>query len=668
MNELKRVYGKKTILLSVIVVMLNFVLFMLSCDNNRSITAEGNELREYISSYSQSIEKIVRESKNLSLLNIYGSGFGSENIEKTARDFSALSDITLTFGDNRGIIVFSDYHLTDLVFAAFMIIISAVLLSERRNGLANLIRSTSGGRVKLYFSRIAVLVFSAAAGAFFLYGGNILGAYLTCGDMGSSRAIQSVPEFSMCVYPITIGKYLLYCICVKSLAALSAGVLFFTLMSLFGTAGAYLFGGIIAAVELLFYLLIPDVSFWSFLKFVNIFAAVRADDYFRIYRNLNIAGRPVSILYSGVFFAVLIILICFISGIFIHGKMYPKTEHLSDRIILSVRKFTEKHAVCRTLFGWEGYKLFIRQYGGIIVICAFLAAYSQTVKYDYFYPVKIYELEWYAKYEGEMTDEMLSDMETQKSRLERSIALFQSAIDKLLSSDPIDWESYGKAQARLDEAQGKYDTLMPIIDNVRDGLEYTSRTGNRIMLIKPYSYDLLFMRDEKTVRRNSLFILIGIVCSVSGVFSFERQNRMNGTLRSVYRGRAALNLCKIIWVLLICFVLCISVSFVQIIRIDSQMGFNNLDAPVQSLEFMRDFPHYISITRYIALIFGIRAAAACIIGLICAFIGKLCKDKASALGVCTFLAAALCLFPQVGGSEKLGILFWLGAVKMSVLF
>lgn len=660
MNELKRVYGRKIITLSAILVLMNFILFILSCDIGRDITAADDELTEYISSYSQTIESTVKQSQNLSMLNIYDDGFGSKNIIKTAEDFSALSDIMLTYGDNRGVVILSDYHMTDLIFAAFMIIISAVLLAERRNGLANLIRSTSGGRTRLYFSRIGVLIISAVLGAVLLYGGNYLGAVLTFGDMGISRTIQSVPEFSMCTYRISVGEYLLYSTGVKILAVSATALLFFTLISLLGTLGAYLFGGISAASQILFYLLIPSVSSLNVLKYVNIFAAIRADDYFRVYRNLNVFGRPVCILDTGIIFCIAVLIICFISGIFIHGKMYLKGEHFAERIILAMRMLAEKYAVCRTLFGWEGYKLIVRQYGGIIVICAFLAAYSQAVKYDYFYPQNPYELEWYAKYEGEMTAGKLSDMETQKARLERSIEMFQHRLDEIISKEPVDWDSWGKTKRFLDEAQAKYDTLLPIMENVRSGMEYIEQTGNPLNLIKPYSYDLMLRRDGKTVQRNSLFILIGIICGVSGVYSFERQNRMDGTLRAAYRGRTAFNICKIVWVVLICAVLCATIHSVQLIRIDMQLGLNDLDSPIQSLDFMRNYPTYMTIRQYIIGKFTARATAACIIGLVCALISRLCSDTSSSMGICAFAAAASCFIPQiVSETDWVSALFWI---------
>ena len=661
MNELKRVWSRKMLMLSAIAVLLNFVLFMLSCGSESYITSEGDELNQYIEAYGTTVQNTAARSRELAALNIYDSGFGSENIKKTMEDFSALSDITLTCGDNRGIVVLSKHHMTDLIFTALMLIISALLLAERRNGLAPLIRSTVGGRTRLYFARTGVLAISAAAAALLLYGGNFLGAVLTFGDMGISRTIQSVPEFSMCTLPISIGGYLIYSHAVKILAVLAAAMLFFTLISLLGTAGAYLFGGIYAALQVLCYLMIPSVSAFNMLKFVNIFAAVRSDELFSTYCNLNIFGRPVSILDASVCFCMIIFVLCFAAGAFIHGRMYLKSEHFTEQIILRIRKFTEKHSVCRTLFGWEGYKLLVHRFGIVIIAAAFLTAYSQAAKYDYFYPINTYELEWYEKYHGEITDEMLGDMTKQEKRLSDSVERFSRMLEKILSAEPVDWNTYGKISAFLEEAQKKHDALLPIAENVRSGLEYTKRTGSPVRLIKPYAYDLMLLRDTKTVQRNALFILIGIICAVSGIYSYESQNRMDGTLRSAYRGRAALNICKITWVIITCAALCTAVHSVQLIRINMQLGLNDTDAPLQSLEFMRDYPIYMTIKQYIIGKFALRAAAACIIGTIFALISRMCGSTASSLGICSAAAAVSCLLPKiVHGAEVISALHWLG--------
>lgn len=663
MNELKRIYSRKVSLLFVMLVLLNFTLFMFSCDDNKDITLSGEELDSYIFSYGGFIEGIVGQSGSLSLLNLYDTGFGSRNIAKTAEDYGKLANITPVYGDNRSTVIFSDYHLTDIFLAAFLIIISTKLLDERRNGLAGLVRSTSGGRVKLYFSRIFTLMFSSVLGAACLYGGNIIGLQISYGSIGFGRPIQSVPEFKLCPYNITVGEYFAYSIAIKAAVCLTIAVAFFMLASLLGTAGSYLFGGAAAVSELLAYLLIPPVSGFNILKFVNVFSAVRADDYFRVYCNLNIFGAPVSIFKVSAIACLAVFIICFISGIFIHEKMYVAREHFTERLMLKIRRFIERHAMCRTLFGWEGYKLLVRQFAALIIAAVFAAALSQAMKYSYFYVIDPNALEWYDKYQGVINEEMLSRMEEDKAHLETTIELFQQQLDDIMSKDPVDSDAYYRVLDVLILTQAKYDALMPILDNVRDGVEYSSSTGREIMNIMPYSYDMLIVRDLKTVRRSSIFILIGIVAAVSGVYSFERQNHMELLLHSAYRGRRTVNLYKLVWIVLVCGFLALSVHLIQFNIIRSDMGLNDLDAPVQSLMFMRDFGPYISIKQYLILLFALRMSVACAVGLVCAAISRMSNDTSSSLGISAFTAALFCLAPAMIGISS-GLIYWLGGEQI----
>ena len=665
MNELKRIYSRKVSLLFVMLVLLNLILFMFSCDENKDITPSGDELNEYISSYGGFIENIIGNGESLSLLNIYDKGFGSRNIAKTAEDYGRLADIVPVYGDNRSVVIFSDYHLTDVFLAAFLMIISIKLLDERRNGLSGLVRSTAGGRARLYFSRIATLIFSAVSGAVCLYGGNLLGLRIALGDIGLDRPVQSVPEFKLCPYRITIGEYFAASIVIKAAACLTVAAAFFMLASLLGTAGAYLFGGAAAAAELLAYILIPPVSGFNLLKFVNIFAAVRADDYFRTYFNLNICGKPVYTLSASAAACVGIFLLCFIAGIFIHGKMYVSREHFTERLLLKIRRFIERHAACRSLFGWEGYKLLVRQCGGLIIAAVFAAALSQAMKYSYFYPIDPYSLEWYSKYKGDISREMLTSMEEDKAKLEWSIELFEGQIEKLLAQEKYDFEAYNKLVEILDKTQRKLDALLPIMDNVRDGTEYTARTGRTVKLIKPYSYDMLIKRDLKTVRRSSIFILIGIIAAVSGVYAFERQNHVELLLRSAYKGRRTINAFKLVWVVAVCVFLALSIHSIQLYIIYSDMGLNDLDAPVQSLFFMRGFEPYISIRQYLFILFGVRTAVSCAVGLACAGISRMSSDTSSALGISAFAAAVLSIAPAlIGMAESSGLIYLLGGEQI----
>lgn len=165
------------------------------------------------------------------------------------------------------------------------------------------------------------------------------------------------------------------------------------------------------------------------------------------------------------------------------------------------------------------------------------------------------------------------------------------------------------------------------------------------MLIVPYAYELLLKYDKKTAEQAWLYILTAVIASVSGVFAYDRQNNMQGAIRSAKRGRGVCSAAKTGSVLLICIFTCLTIHAVQLVLIGEMLGYNDLTAPVQSLEFMRDFGLYVPIYGYFVIVFLARAAIACAAGFVCSAVSGFCPDNCSAMGASAFaiFAAAVLL-------------------------
>ncbi len=649
MNELKRLYSKKTLFILAALIIINMGLFMLSCAPEREITLTGEALESYIDEYPEFLEKTKENGRNMSVLNMYKSGFAADNIRKTAEIYSKLEDITVKSGDNRGAVLLLQYELTDIFLLAFLLIMAVQLLSERKKGLANLIRSTLKGRGTPYFQRMAVLAFSAIAAGFLLYGGNYVGMLISFGEGGMSRSIQSLPEFMQCPYNITIAQYFMMSLALKITACFMAASAFFIVISLFGTAAAYTIAALLTVAELLLYVLIIPVSAVNVLKYINIFSIIKCIDFLSVCRNLNIFGKAVPALECNIVFLSAGIAIILAVGYIVHGKMYVRSRNIFERVTEKIAGITEKLSFQRTLFGWEAYKLLVKQGGIIFMTAAFILTLTASLKYDYFYPINPTEEKWYNKFHGEITAEAVETGEKNLDRLEDSIEYYQSKIDELLSygEGKYNPESLNSYMNFLGQSIEDRDGLLPVLENMRDGLVYTERTGNVVYLIKPYAYDLLIQRDEQTRNRASLYILIGIIGAVSGVFAYDRQNNMKSTLLSSYRGRKVLTTAKIGIVLIVCVITCVSLHLIQFIQIGRLLGYNDISVPVQSLMFMRDFKPYISISEYLFLLFAVRAAAACLVGLVCTSVSRLCTDTMSAMGISIFTLAIPSVFAEI---------------------
>ena len=653
MSEFKRLFGRKTVFMLLALVIINVGLFMMSFATEKDITLTGSELESYISEYPEFLRKTKENGESLSMFNMYKEGFAADNIEKTAQAYEKLEDITVKAGDNRGIVLFLQYRLSDVIMLGFLMIIAIGFLKERRKGTVYLVRSTVKGRGVLYFQRVGILAVSAVIAGVMLYGSNLLATLISFGDADLSRSIQSLPEFMQCHYSISIAEYIMLSVTLKIAACFLCALAFYIIISVLGTGMAYTITALFAVTELLFYTLIIPVSTLNALKYINIFALINCEDFLAVCRNINVFGKAVSALGCNMVFIGGLSVILIFAGCFVHGKLYVGKKSFLKKISDMKSRLLEKISFQRTLFGWESFKLLVKQGGLIFMAAAFLLALSSAMKYDYKYIINPREQLFYQEFGGVITEETFLAAQEKMTELEEKIEFYQNGIDDLLARGSYSEEAIGRLYRRLGEAMEEKDALTPVYENIRDGCEYTKRTGNAVNLIEPYSYDLIIQHDEQTRSRASLYILIGIIGAVSGVFAYDRQNNMSGTQRSSYRGRKMLILNKSALVCIVCTVICVSIHLIQFIQIGNFLGYNNTDVPIQSLMFMRDFKPYISITAYFVLLFAVRAVASCLIGIICTVISRLSSDTTTAMGVSLFTLAVPSVFTDIIPGESI---------------
>lgn len=651
MSEFIRVYRKKNILLVIILVILNAGLFILSCSSEKEITKTGEELQACIDGFEEYSENIKKNSETMQQLNMYKKGFASENIRKTAKLYSETDVSDLRAGENRGVVLFIQYHLTDIFLTGFMVIISADMLSERKKGLVKAVRSTVRGRGVLYFYRVVILGVSAAVMTLLLYGGNWLAVLVKYGDPELQRCIQSVPEYMQCPYSMSTGAYIVRMLLLKAETAFAVSLIFWLLLSMCGTGAAYTVSAVFAAAEITMSSLVPAVSSVNHLRYINFCTFFKSECCYSEIFFLNFFGRAVSLPAVIQVFLLLSVTAAVTAGFILHGKCYVTEIRLFQSIADRAAKISEKLSFQRTQAGWETYKLLIKQGGIFYITAAFVLVLLSASKYNYLYQISYTEADYYEKYHGEITAEKMNEAETEEETIQKQIDFYQRRINEVMQSHSELSDSAAMQISRLTEslgtAQKKHDALEKVIENMRGGFEYFQETGNSVSLIKPYSYDLLLVRDKASVNRASLYILIGIAGAVSGVFAYDTQSNMKNTIRSAYRGRIQTTAAKLIPVLIVCTVLCTSVHMIQFVQIGKFMGYNDISSPVQSLPFMRDFGLYTSIRNYFILLFAVRSAFSCLIGLVCAFISRFSPDTSTSLGMCIFVLAVPSLLAQI---------------------
>lgn len=641
MFEIKRILlNRKTLMLIIVITLLNFILFSLNCDSNRDITVQGDDLRHYVENvYPEFLAGTAKQAETLSQIKLSGEpgSFIKRNIKKTGDDFKKLSGVQAVYGENRGIVLFSDYHLTDIIFLGIILLLVFGFDEENSKGLKFIIRTTVKGRMCLAVYRVIGLVIGTAAMAVLLYGGNILAAYISFGDMELTRPIQSVPEFMRCSFNISIGQYFIYQTLLKCVAVLAAAVLLYLFISIFNSLITAIAFAALTVASLMLYSLILPTSSLNILKFANIVALLKTDDFFREYCNLNIFGIPVGMLVVSLIFAAILLIIASIFAIAINGRIYDKPAavplyNVTDKL----SSFLSKKRPQLPLFLWEGLKILIYQKGIVFIAICFLIPLSSALKYRYLYAFDKFELDWHKKYDGVITRELLNEMNDEHLVLSEKLERATEELDKYLREGGSPYTiGYMNAEKDRNNLEKQVKALERIIETTESGLQYYEETGRKVWLIKPYSYEMLLKDDIKTVQRNTLYILLGIIGAFAAVMSYERQNGMTLTIRTAYRGRLRLIAIKLLWIFVISVSFALAVHFIQFFQISSSiMQYNDLSVPIQSLSFMRDFPIYISIRLYLILLYALRAGAAFACGIFVSLVSSFRNDSISVMGIC----------------------------------
>ncbi len=636
MSEIRRVLlSRRTGLYLFIAVFLGCVFFMYDCFSEKQITLTGDELTVYIDDYADFLKSVQDNADNFGTITALSGGFSAKNIRKTAEDYNALSGVQPVYGENKGIVLISDYVMADFLIIGVTLLTAISFIEEKRKGLTFLVRSTKNGRRALSVRRVTVIFIIAFITSIAVHTGLFITAQLTCGDMNVMRSIQSIPEFSLCPFKITILDYLLLSVIIKALSAVIAGLLIFLLPCILEPAIAVTVFAFFAVSEYLLYGLILPTDRLSPLKFCNVIALLRTDIFFKEYCNLNIFGNAVSFftcaVFTGILLMITLAILCIVfcsrekSGLSLGGKF---TEKISSAL--------SRKAPSLPLWLWETKKVFINQKGAVILAAVVYIAVNSALSYRYLIPSYTkYELAYYNKYAGVITEEMLNEINTDSYEL-------QSEYDELYEEFLRIYEESGRIFT--DEALEIYDKLqilgnrLDALDKLKaqaeSGLSYTAETGINTHMIRTAVYELFLLDDRITTNKNALYIMLCIISVFAGINANENHSNMNYALKSSYKGRKKLTAIKLAIIGITSMAVTVGIFLPQFIQIGSE-GFNDIDATAQSLEFLRFMPFEISIKGYMIIMMCVRMLSTFLVGIFVMAVSRYCRSSITAMCVCS---------------------------------
>lgn len=333
-----------------------------------------------VSGYQSRLEEILGKSGALSSISIFtGSGendYFSKNTKKTEEAYGSFIGKQVDFIVQDGYLLASGSISTDIVLlmAAFFLAVILVF-EEKRKGLFRLTKVTVCGRNKLMACKLTAISVSMLVIVLLVYASNFIYAGLRFGFDDWSSPIQACAAFLDSVLPLSLGGYTLLFILLKWLTALSFAMILVLITILARNiissliAGAAIFGS-----GLLVYSLVPPLSDFAALRFINPVGIMQLNGILGIYRNFNWRGMPVNLFSLAATYLILSSALFAALSILVFSRL--RTMTTSEFFLIKLFKRTKlfRYRPTSSLYMHELYKVLMRQKFAAVITCTVIAA------------------------------------------------------------------------------------------------------------------------------------------------------------------------------------------------------------------------------------------------------------------------------------------------------
>lgn len=332
---------------------------------------------ENIYGYGDYLDEIQKQAEHMDVSSIFGknNSFSRKNIEKTALAYKNIEKKELPYNITENIRLGLNGNMTDIcallgaVFAAL-----SLICGEREISAFSLLRTLKKGRIRLMLCKIIAMFLFCLVSSLLFTGSSLLICGMRFGFCGLSMPVQSVSGFIGCTLNINIGQYLILFIIMKTLSyfVISSVVLFVSITAK-NNVMIYGISSCVIGAEILLYYSVNRLSAFGFLKYVNLYAFTKTNDFLGEYHNINFADNPVNL-------TVISVISLFVIGIglnvlsvifYSRSKNTVYSSYRISALLGKINPFGKRISV--SLTAHECYKIFISE-KGIIVLILMIAA------------------------------------------------------------------------------------------------------------------------------------------------------------------------------------------------------------------------------------------------------------------------------------------------------
>ncbi len=573
----------------------NYLRYTNSLELEKLFISEIYAEETRVSNYTSYLESIQSRKDSLNGISVFASQnkdtFAARNIQKSAEDYKALLADGIKWSPSKTITSTMENVWTDilLILLSFLFV-GSLITEEKQKGLFYITRSTKYGMGVSIVSKLSALLVHCVAVSAILYLSNYLYFGFTAGWCDLTAKIQSLAPYMESALPINILEFMVLSVLTKALVLFGVGAVLIAFCILSENMVLPYFAGFVFwAISWLLYRFVPAASKFSAVKYINIFGALRAENLYGAYLNLNIGEFP----FSRTFLTWIIIAIVAIAGIIFSYLFFLKGEKLQ-------LKKTAKHFLFRfrphvSLLRHEGYKILFSNHGlAILLLFCILIGYNTFHRTYYPTTQEQYYQNIMLQLEGALTEEKAALIESEAARYQEAFAEIEK-IDQMVAANKIDQEVAETMKIKWNSVTAFY----PAFQRVEGQLELVQKNGSCFIYDTGYLY-LLGVLDENRMS-DFLLLTLGIILAFSNVISVEYQTGAWKLLCAATKGKKGILREKTVVCSLAAGLFSVVPFVCRLINIARTFPIHGLFYSGQSIPFYQNMPRFMPVIALLVL-------------------------------------------------------------------
>lgn len=565
------------------------------------------EKLEYIKTYRDEIDYVIKNAENKSRFSVfYGEkSYSYYNIQKTLADFEKMTDMELPLQNDLAVEGFFDYKWINVVAFIFMLFILYQLPQERANGMISMTRTASGGRGRLAVCRQLIIAGLTALSVTVMYISTMICSFLIYGASDNINApVQTLQRFSMYTHASSQLDFLIIS-CLKNIFVVYTIVcIVWLLLAVFkDRKTVIIIMAVICGAEYLFYKKIEIQSVYRMLRHINIFNLLCFNDISMGYLNTGIGSWVVSVEKLILYACAAVCITCSAAAVIFFEKLNKGIEiNVLARPLRNIGVLCQKVVAGMPMLLKEIYKIVFS--GSSVIIIVLLTALTVYFCRDSKMNFSQAQNQLDKKY-SQMGGADYSELEEEALGIkERYIEVQNRKMQLVNYEGEEEHQAYSEALVESMELETQVKAYSEIYTKLSYLEELNASNGINGYMMSDRGYEELLGKYGISREIKILFCLsCAVILILSEGFRREYETKMASLLYMSANGRAKLFAKKMaagIIVVSFLFVLTYGTDWFYLVKF---YDFPYMDAPVQSLTFMRSCTLNINIMDYIALQF-----------------------------------------------------------------